>query len=704
VSKHTMEFEFSGGKITVETGEIARQAGGAVLIRQGDTVVLVNTTAAPSPKDVSFLPLTVDYREAMYAAGKLPGGFFKREGRPNEKETLTSRLIDRPLRPLFPDGWNYETQVISMVLSADKEHNPDVLALTGASFALGISDIPFPAQIAGVRVGLVDGDYVINPTHAVLEQSTLDIIIAATSEAIVMVEAGAQEVSEEEIVGALFAGHDACKEIIEAQKKFIAEVGKPKREFVSPSIPEEIVKLVEEKGRAPLHDAMQVKDKLESYKRVDEILAHLIEEASTEEEDNSAWVKEAFHHLQDDILHQHILDTRTRLDGRKPDEIRKVTARVGVLPRTHGSCLFTRGETQALVVTTLGTTGDTQKIDTLEFEGEKRFMLHYNFPPFSVGEVRFLRGPGRREIGHGALAERSLRPMIPDEADFPYTMRLVSEIMESNGSSSMASVCGGSLAMMDAGVPLKKAVAGIAMGLVMRGDEFAVLTDIAGAEDHHGDMDFKVTGTRDGVNSLQMDIKIAGVDRDVMTKALEQAKKARLYLLDVMEEALAAPREEVSRFAPRILTLHINKDKIRDVIGPGGRIIRSIQEKTGCQIFIEDDGRVDIASPDLEGAQRALEIVRELTAEAELGQKYVGKVVRTTNFGAFVEILPGVEGLLHISEIADYRVQNTTDEIEEGDEVLVKVIDIDPNGRVRLSRKAAMKASNKDGEKAKSKD
>jgi polyribonucleotide nucleotidyltransferase len=670
---------------------MARQADGAVTVRQGDTVVFVSACAARSPRDVSFLPLTVDYREAMYAAGKVPGGFFKREGRPNEKETLTSRLIDRPLRPLFRDGWNCETQIIAQVLSADKEHNPDVLALTGASFALAISDIPFDHHIAAVRVGLVDGQYEINPTHELMSRSSLDIIVAASETGITMVEAGASEATEDEIVGALFAGQEAVAPLIEAQRELAREVGRDKRDFVSPEIPADIRELVSEKARQPLIDAMRVKGKLESYAQVDAVLDSLLAEAPEGEPERAGWIRSAFHKLEDDVLHDFVLEHRERMDGRKPDEIRSVTCEVGVLPRTHGSALFTRGETQALVTTTLGTSSDTQRIDSLEFEGEKRFMLHYNFPPYSVGEVRFLRGPGRREIGHGALAERSLRPVLPEQDRFPYTIRLVSDIMESNGSSSMASVCGGCLALMDAGVPLSKPVAGIAMGLVSRGEDVVVLTDIAGAEDHHGDMDFKVAGTRDGITALQMDIKIGSVSRELMLKALDQARRARLHLLGIMESTLSVPRDDVSRFAPRILTLYINKDKIRDVIGPGGKIIRSIQERTGCEISLEDDGRVDIASVDLDGAQKAAEIIKELTAEAELGKIYVGRAVRTTNFGAFVEILPGVEGLLHISEIADYRVKETTDEIAEGDEVLVKVIDIDAQGRVRLSRKAAMK-------------
>ncbi len=691
MSHQKIEVNVGGRPIIVESGHMAKQAAGSVTVRQGDTVVLVTAQAAPTPRDAGFLPLTVDYREAMYAAGKIPGGFFKREGRPNEKETLSSRLIDRPLRPLFPKGWNFETQVIAMVLSSDKETNPDVLALTGASFALALSDIPFPHLIAAVRVGLVDGAFVINPTHEQVQESKLDITVAASEEAIVMVEAGAREATEDEVIGALFAGHEAIRLLIAAQKELARECGKTKREFAPQLPPDDIRSMVFEKAAKPLYEAMQIPRKLESYARVDAVVAELVASLPEDRKDDERYVKEAFYDLQDEILHNHTIDKRVRLDGRRLDQIRPLSIQIGLLPRTHGSALFTRGETQALVTTTLGTSADTQRLDWMEFEGEKRFMLHYNFPPFSVGEVRFLRGAGRREIGHGALAERALRPVIPDEEKFPYTIRVVSDILESNGSSSMASVCGGSLSLMDAGVPVRKAVAGIAMGLVMRGEKYAILTDIAGAEDHHGDMDFKVAGTRDGITALQMDIKITGVTREIMKEALEQARRARMQLLDSMDAALAAPRADVSPFAPRILTIYISKDRIRDVIGPGGKMIRSIQEQTGCEIMIEDDGRVDIASVDLDGARRAADIIRELTAEAELGKVYLGKVVRTTSFGAFVEILPGTEGLVHISELAEQRVKNTTDEVQEGDEILVKVIDIDPNGKIRLSRKAAMR-------------
>lgn len=691
MSHQRVEVSVGGKPLIVETGLVAKQAGGAVMIRQGDTVVLVTACMANEPKDSSFLPLTVDYREGMYAAGKVPGGFFKREGRPNEKETLSSRLIDRPIRPLFPSGWNHETQVIALVLSADKEYNPDVLAVTGASFALSVSNIPWPTPIAAVRVGLVDGKFLINPSHMELQESRLDLTVAASEKAIVMIEAGAQEITEEEALAALKAAHAAIKDIIAAQRELVRLAGKEKFPFTPRAIPAEIQDWARAEIGADLKAALQIPEKLRCYAQVDEVKKALLAKVAEDDAERLAWAEMAFYELENEILHQEILSTGVRLDGRKPDQIRPISILVGLLPRTHGSALFTRGETQALVTTTLGTSADTQRIDWMEVEGEKRFMLHYNFPPFSVGEVRFLRGPGRREIGHGALAERSLRPVIPDEDAFAYTVRVVSDITESNGSSSMASICGGTLALMDAGVPIKKPVAGIAMGMVMEGERFQILTDIAGMEDHHGDMDLKVAGTKDGITGLQMDIKIDGVAIGVMEAALKQAKAGRLQLLDTMAQALPAPRTEISPFAPRILTIYINKEKIRDVIGPGGKMIRAIQEKTGCEIMIQDDGRVDIASTDLDAAREAEAMIREVTAEAELHKIYLGKVVRTTSFGAFVEILPGVEGLLHISEIAEHRVKNTTDEIEEGDEVMVKVIEIDATGRIRLSRKAAMR-------------
>jgi polyribonucleotide nucleotidyltransferase len=690
------EIDLGGKTLHIETGRLARQADGAVVMRLGDTVVLVTAVAANSPREgANFLPLTVDYRENAYAAGKIPGGFFKREGRSNEKETLTARMIDRPLRPLFPDHWRCETQVIGLVLSTDQEHDSDVLALTGASFALGISDIPFATPIAGVRMGLTpEGEYLVNPTFEQLETSRLNLVVAGSEEAIVMVEAGAVEVSEDEMLEAIYRGHDAIKKIIAVQKELIAEINPTRREAPTMPEPEGLRDQLIKDWKEPLADAMRIKGKLDSYAKVDELKAAMKEKVGDEDEEAKAFASEFWHELQDMILREEVMNNGQRLDGRAFDEIRNIDCEVGALPRTHGSAVFTRGETQALATVTLGTSADTQRLDWIEGESKRRFMLHYNFPPFSVGEARFLRGPGRREIGHGALGERSLLQVVPSEEQWPYTIRIVSDILESNGSSSMATICGGSLAMMDAGVPLKSPVAGIAMGLVKEGDRFEVLTDIAGAEDHHGDMDFKVAGTKDGITGLQMDIKITGITRDIMSRALAQARGARMHILDKMNGALAEHRSEISQYAPRIITININKDKIRDVIGPGGKMIRSITERTGCKIEIQDDGRVDIASTDEEAASEAVRIIKELTAEAELGKTYLGRVVRVVNFGAFIEILPGVEGLCHISEIEDRRIGEVTDVLNEGDETTVKVIDIDAQGRVRLSRRAAMKGSN----------
>ena len=678
--------------LAIETGRTAKQADGAVTVRYGDTVVLVTACAAKTPREgVDFLPLTVDYRENTYASGKIPGGFFRREGRPNEKEVLTSRMIDRPLRPLFPDNWSCETQIIGLLLSSDQANDSDVLAVTGASFALSVSDIPFPDPIAAVRVGLTaEGEYLINPTFQQLEKSRLDLVVAGTRNAVVMVESGADEVSEDEILEAIYRGHDVIQRIVAAEEDLLAAVGRTRRDVPPRVEPPGVRDRIVRDFKTPLREAMRISGKLQSYARVDALKETMLSGFGEDETEARTFAKRFWHEIQDAVLREEILEHGRRLDGRRFDEIRAITSEVGVLPRTHGSSLFTRGETQALVTVTLGTSADAQRLDWVEGESFKRFMLHYNFPPFSVGEVKFLRGPGRREIGHGALAERSLLPLTPKEEEWPYTIRIVSDILESNGSSSMATICGGSLALMDAGVPMKGAVAGIAMGLVKDGDRFAVLTDIAGAEDHHGDMDFKVAGTRRGITGLQMDIKISGITRDIMAKALAQARDARMAILDTMDHAIRAPRATISPYAPRIISIMINKDKIRDVIGPGGKMIRSIVERTGCKIEVNDDGRVDIASTDEEAARKAVEIIRELTAEAELGKTYLGKVVRVVNFGAFVEIIPGVEGLLHISEIAEKRINEVRDEIDEGEEVLVKVIDIDGD-RVRLSRKAVLR-------------
>jgi polyribonucleotide nucleotidyltransferase len=691
---HTREINIGGQRLSIETGRLAKQADGSVVVRSGDTMVLVTACAAANPREgIDFLPLTVDYKEYTYASGRIPGGFFKREGKPTEKEVLTSRLIDRPVRPLFPTGWRYETQIIALVLSADTEHDSDVLAITGASAALALSSIPFSRTIAGVRVGHVDDAFVINPTFEQRKRSRLDLIVAGTQDGIVMVEAGAKEVTEEEMVQALERAHAAIKDIVAGIDALAKQAGKPKRAAgAKKEIGKEFYREVEEKVMVPLADAMRIQDKLENYGTVDQVFANLIASLPDGEVERKVEAKAIFKELKEKVLRDEILERGKRLDGRAFDQIRPITIEVGVLPRTHGSAVFTRGETQALVTATLGTADDQQKVETVDGETWKRFMLHYNFPPFSVGEVAFMRGPGRREIGHGALAERALTPMMPTEEQFPYTVRIVSDILESNGSSSMASVCGGSLAMMDAGVPLKAPVAGVAMGLVMDEEtgRYAVLSDIAGAEDHYGDMDFKVTGTATGITALQMDIKVAGITTEIMRKSLEQARQGRMFILGKMLETLSQSRSDVSAHAPRIVTIRIPVDKIRDVIGPGGKMIRSIIERTGVKIDVEDDGRVNVASADEASAAKAIGIIQELTATPELNKTYMGKVQRITDFGAFVEIMPGLDGLLHISEIAHYRVKEVRDELKEGEQVMVKVINIDPSGKIRLSRKVLL--------------
>ena len=687
--------------LSFETGKLAKQADGAVVVRSGDTVVLVTACAAPYAREgIDFLPLTVDYRENTYASGRIPGGFFKREGKPPEKEVLTSRLIDRPIRPLFPAGWGYETQVVAWVVSADDDTDPDVLALTGASAALSISNIPLQKTVASVRVGLIDGEFLINPTYEERDRSRLDLLIAGTADAIVMVEAGSDEISEDEMLRALEAGHAVIREIVAKIDEMKAAVGKVKREVTARTVDPAVASEVEAKVLSPLTDAMRIKDKLENYAKVDQVLDELLASYPDAAAAAKSDAKQVFKGLKEKVLRDEVLERGHRLDGRQFDEIRDIWAEVGVLPRVHGSAVFTRGETQALVTTTLGTADAQQKVERIEGETRKRFMLHYNFPPFSVGEVKFLRGPGRREIGHGNLAERSLAPMIPSEEKFPYTMRVVSDILESNGSSSMATVCGGSLALMDAGAPLKSPVAGVAMGLIL--DEatgrHAILSDIAGAEDHYGDMDFKVAGTADGITALQMDIKVAGITTEIMQKAMAQAKAGRLHILEKMLATIASPRDAISTFAPRIVTIQIPVDKIRDVIGPGGKMIRSIIDRTGVKIDVEDDGRVNVASTDETAAKKAIAIIEELTASPELNKSYLGKVQRITDFGAFIEILPGIDGLLHVSEIAHYRVKEVRDELEEGDQVMVKVINVDPSGKVRLSRKALLPKDDGGGE------
>jgi polyribonucleotide nucleotidyltransferase len=689
---YSSEIDLGTCKITLETGKVAKQANGAVVVRSGDSVVLVTACMAPEPKPgASFFPLTVDYREYTYAAGKFPGGFIKREGRPSEKEVLTSRLIDRPIRPLFPEGFSHETQVIAMVLSADPTRDPGPLALIGAGAALALSDIPFPEVLGAIRIALVNGQMIALPTYDEGREAKLGITVAGTETGIVMVEAGAGGTSEAEVLDAIDYGHQCCKKVIKGIRDLMAQVGKPKMVF-TPIVPEpEIYAKVTADYRAEFVDALDTEKypKLESQAKASELKKKVLE-AFTEEQRPE--VLKSLEALKESIFRDQILNLKRRPDGRKFDQIRPITIEVGALPRVHGSGLFTRGETQALVTVTLGTKEDEQRLELLDPGGDssKRFMLHYNFPPFSVGEVGFLRGPGRREIGHGALAERALSAVIPDDTAFPYTMRVVSDILESNGSSSMATVCGATLALMDAGVPISAPVAGVAMGLVIEGDKYAVLTDIAGAEDHYGDMDFKVAGTREGITALQMDIKMPNVTIAVMKEALAQAHEGRMFLLGKMEAVISQPREVLSPYAPRIYTMHIPTDKIRELIGPGGKIIRGIVEQTGVKIDVEDDGTVHIYSADEASASKAQQMVTDIAAVAEVGKTYLGKVVRIVDFGAFVEIFPGTDGLLHISEISENRIKNVRDELNEGDQIMVKVLALEGN-KIKLSRKAVLR-------------
>ncbi len=691
--QHQVSVEIGGRTLTLETGKIAKQANGAVVARYGDTVVLLTACMDTRSNEKDFLPLTVDYREYTYSAGRIPGGFFKREGRPTEREILISRLIDRPLRPLFPEGWRNETQIVGMVLSADSDNDPDVLAVSSASAALFISDIPYTTPIAAVRVGLLNGQLVANPTQAEQKTSLLNIVVAGTEEHIVMVEAGALEVSEDTVADALEFGLGEIRKIIGAIRQLREAVGLTKVVCPPPAFDEAMYADAKSKIGARLADATNTEKypKKESYKKVDEVKKEWVESFPEEDEDKRKMAGKVFERLREDIFRDDMLVRSRRPDGRGFDQIRPITCEVGVLPRTHGSALFTRGETQALGTMTLGTKEDMQRLDLLfEKDVHKPFMLHYNFPPFSVGEVKFLRGPGRREIGHGALAERSLLNLVPGPDTFPYAMRIVSDILESNGSSSMATVCAGSLALMDAGVPIKAACAGVAMGCVIDGDKWAILTDIAGAEDHYGDMDFKVAGTRAGITALQMDIKVGGVKPKLMREALEQARRGRMHILDIMDATIAKPRETMSAYAPRLVMLQIPVDKIRDLIGPGGKKIRSITEATGVKIDVMEDGKVHIFSTDGPSGDTALQMVRDVTASAEIGKTYLGKVVRIAEFGAFVEIFPGTDGLLHVSEISEQRVKNVRDELNEGDQVLVKVLAIEGN-KIRLSRKAILR-------------
>ena len=690
----SVSVELAGGKtLQIETGRMARQAGGAVTVRLGDSVVLVTATSADQPREgIDFFPLTVDYREYTYASGHIPCGYIKREGRPSEKEILTSRLNDRPIRPLFAEGFRNETQVIAFVLSADQENDPDALSLVGTGAALHLSDIPFPNAVAGVRVAYLDEKFIVNPNYDERREADLHIVVSGTAEGIAMVEAGASEVSEEIVVQAIEFAHEQIRKILAGIEELRKRAGVAKRPVTPPVVDEEFYQTLYKTYGARLTEALDTAKypKLESGKRAKEIEKEAVAAVPEGNPQLVSQTKKYFELMRERIFRAALLDEKRRPDGRAFDQVRAITCETGLLPRTHGSALFTRGETQALVTVTLGTKDDMQRLETIEGEAFKRYMLNYNFPPFSVGEVGFLRGPGRREIGHGALAERATIVVVPDEEEFPYTLRVVSDILESNGSSSMATVCGASLAMADAGVPLIAPVAGIAMGLVMEGDRFAVLTDIAGAEDHYGDMDFKVAGTREGVTALQMDIKIPGVTPAIMRQALEQAQRARFHILDKMAEALEKPRTALSPYAPRIFTMKIPVDKIRDLIGPGGKMIRSITETTGVKIDVEDDGSVSIAASDGEAANRAMQMIGDVTATAEVGKTYLGKVVRLVDFGAFIEIFPGTDGLLHISEVAEYRIRDVRDELKEGDQVLVKCLAIEGN-KIKLSRKAILK-------------
>jgi polyribonucleotide nucleotidyltransferase len=697
-----VEKELAGRKLVLEVGEVAKQANGATLVSYGETVVLVTAVVAPEVREgIDFVPLTVDYREKAYAAGKIPGGFFKREGRPSEREVLTSRLIDRPIRPLFPKGFSQETQVIAIVLSADTENNPDVLAMIGASTALTVSDIPFQGPIGAVRVGRIEGEFVINPTRQQQSLSDLDLVIAGVDEGIVMVEGSGREVSEEVLIEGLEVGHRAIREIIALQRDLRETAGKPKLPSATEASDSALVQRVREVATPWVRDAIRIPEKQVRERRMSEVLAEVLTAMADLLPEQALLVPKLIETIEREQMRTMILEEGIRADGRRTDEIRPISIRVGVLPRTHGSSLFTRGETQALVVSTLGTSTDEQIVDELEGRSSKAFMLHYNFPPFSVGEVSPMRGPGRREIGHGALAERSVAPILPSSDTFPYTIRVVSDILESNGSSSMATICGATLSLMDAGVPILAPVAGIAMGLISEpGRGIAVLSDILGLEDHLGDMDFKVAGTPTGVTGFQLDVKIGGVDTTILRGAIEQSRQGRLWILEKMASVIAMPRAQLSTHAPRIITIRINPDKIREVIGPGGKVIRGIIEKTGANIDIEDDGRINIASADEKAARAAIELIRGITAEAEIGKIYRGKVKKITDFGAFVEIMPGTDGLVHISQIAEQRIKSVSDVLKEGEEVMVKVLEIDKQGRVKLSRREALREAKERDEPA----
>ncbi len=691
-----VEVDLGGRSLIVETGKVAKQSHGATTVRSGDTIILASVVEA---KDVDleqdFLPLFVDYREKAYAAGKIPGGFFKREGRPSEKEIVSARLIDRCLRPLFPEGYFNEVQVMVMVLSSDQENDADVLGLVGASAALGISPIPFYERVGAVRVGRVNGRFIANPLFSELDESDMSLVVAGTRDSINMVEGSCQEVSEEDILAALEFGHEKVKMIVEIQEQLLKSCGKPKRQVEPPPKNPELVDAVTNLAFERIKEADRSPDKTERENKLDELLDSVMLELQEKFPESESQIKAILQELEKQDMREMILTEGKRVDGRDIHQIRPISCEVGVLPRTHGSAIFTRGQTQCLAVATLGTKIDEQRVDDLEGESSKSYMLHYNFPPFSVGEIRPIRGPGRREIGHGVLAERAIQPVVPKEEVFPYTIRLVSDILESNGSSSMATVCGGTLSLMDAGVPIKAPVAGVALGLIKDGEKVAILSDILGVEDHLGDMDFKVTGTREGITAFQMDLKMAGIDLSLLSQALKRAKEGRLHVLDIMEQTIAKPRPQLSAYAPRIIILKVKPDKIGEIIGPGGKVIRGIIEQSGAKIDIEDDGSIFIASVDQKAGELAQELILKLTEEPEMGKEYVGKVKRVTSFGAFVEILPGQDGLVHISELDTRRVNRVEDILNVGDEVKVKIIGIDVDGKIRLSRKACFAVRNK---------
>lgn len=687
-----LEVDFGGRPFSIETGRVAKQANGSVLVQYGETVVLVTAVTADKKREgVDFIPLTVNYLEMTYAAGRIPGGFFKREGRPSDRETLISRFIDRPLRPLFPKGFQNEIQIIATVLSADQDNDPAILGMIGASSALSLSDIPFEGPIAGAKVGRIDGEYVLNPTHDELELSDIDLFVAGSENAIIMVEGSAKEVKENEILDAILFGHQSLKPVIDLQKQLREAAGMVSREYEIQRPEEALYEKIEAIAQEKLMEAFQITEKTKRRERLEELLQLTLQGSGAEDENSQKMAKIAFEEINRKLVRKLILERKQRIDGRGLSEIRPISCEVGILPRTHGSALFTRGETQVLAVVTFGTSEDEQKINSLTGETYKSFMLHYNFPPFSVGEVSPLRSPSRREIGHGALAERAILPILPSNEKFPYTIRIVSEVLESNGSSSMATVCGASLSLMDAGVPIKAPVAGIAMGLILEGGETAVLSDILGDEDHFGDMDFKVAGTGEGVTAIQMDIKIRGLSKEILGRVLDQAREGRLHILQKMTETIPEPRKDLSRHAPRIVTLKVKQEKIRDIIGPGGKNIRSIVDQTGVKVDVEDSGMVKLASPNYEAIEKAIYMIKTLTQEVEVGGLYTGKVKRILGFGAIVELFPGTDGLVHISQLAETHVREVSDILKEGDEVPVKVIDIDSQGRIRLSRKAALR-------------